>query len=162
MTYRAPERRLLDEVSQAVEADSERAYDVFLCHAWDDRKGAASDLCRELVALDVDVWFSERDVVLGKSLGRQLDAGLRLSRVGIVLMTPNMLEALRNGGYVDQELGALLANDRVIPISHGVDFEELRFESPLLGTRAGLSTSESSLGEVAAKIAESVLHTRLT
>lgn len=157
MTYSPAERGLLDEVRSAVADDVERNRDVFLCHAWADRIDAAQELFDELDALDVDVWFSQRDVVLGKSLGRQLDAGLRLSRVGIVLVTPNLLAAVRNGGFADQELGALLATDRVIPVSHGLDFEDVRSESPLLAQRAGLSTSGSTLAEVAAKIAESVL-----
>lgn len=157
MTYSQPERALLDDVREAVEADSDRERDAFLCHAWGDRSGPASELYTALDALGVDVWFSERDVVLGQSLARQLDRGLRLSRVGIVLVTPNMLAALRNAGFADQELGALLATERVIPVSHGVAFEDLRTESPLLAARAGLSTLESSLNEVAAKIAESVL-----
>jgi hypothetical protein len=157
VTYSPAERSLLDDVRSAVDGDVERSRDVFLCHAWADRIDAAQELFDELNALDVDVWFSERDVVLGKSLARQLDAGLRISRVGIVLVTPNLLAALRNGGFADQELGALLATDRVIPVSHGLDFEDLRSESPLLAQRAGLSTSGSTLAEVAAKIAESVL-----
>jgi len=148
---------LLDQVHQVVADDVERDRDVFLCHAWADRTGPADQLFTALSALGVDAWFSERDVVLGKSLARQLDGGLRVSRVGIVLVTPNMLAALRNGGFADQELGALLATDRVIPVSHAVTYDELRGESPLLAARAGLSTDESSFAEVAAKIAESVL-----
>jgi hypothetical protein len=64
-----------------------------------------------------------------------------------VLVTPNMLIALRNGGFADQEMGALLATDRVIPVSCDVTFDELRAESPLLAARAGLSTADSSLVE---------------
>lgn len=162
VTYSHSERQLLNDVRAAVDTDAERDRDAFLCHAWDDRTGAASELFDELCSLNVDAWFSEKDVVLGKSLPRQLDAGLRVSRVGIVLVTPNMLRSLRVGGFADQELGALLATDRVIPVSHGVSYEELRAESPLLAARAGLSTHESSLVEVAAKIAESVLGVDIT
>jgi hypothetical protein len=68
-----------------------------------------------------------------------------------------MLAALRSGGFADKELGALLATDRVIPVTHDVAYDELRRESPLLASRAGLTTTDSSLAEVAAKIAESVL-----
>lgn len=39
--------------------------DVFLCHAWDDRGGAAKELHDLLEARGVSVWFSEKDVVLG-------------------------------------------------------------------------------------------------
>jgi hypothetical protein len=40
---------------------------------------------------------------------------------------------------------------------HNVSYDDLRTESPLLAGRAGLSTDGSTLNEVAAKIAESVL-----
>jgi hypothetical protein len=67
-----------------------------------------------------------------------------------------MLTALRAGGFADKELGALLATDRVIPVTHDVEYDELRAESPLLAARAGLTSTDSSLVEVAAKVAESV------
>jgi hypothetical protein len=155
--YTQRERELLDRVAEAVDHDVERPRDAFLCHAWSDRDGAAEELFVALTELDVDVWFSERDVKLGVSLSRQLDAGLRASRVGLVLVTSAMLDSLRSGGFADQELGALLATDRVIPVVHGVPYETLRTESPLLASRAGLSTETGSLRDVAVKIAESVL-----
>ena len=42
--------------------------DVFLCHAWDDRQGAAKELHDLLEASGVKVWFSEKDVGLGVPL----------------------------------------------------------------------------------------------
>lgn len=51
---------------------------------------------------------------------------------------------------------ALLATDRVIPVVHGISYEELRDESPLLASRSGLSTGEDSLEQVAVKIANAV------
>ena len=39
--------------------------DVFLCHAWDDRGGAAKELHDLLESRGVSVWFSEKDVLLG-------------------------------------------------------------------------------------------------
>jgi hypothetical protein len=156
--YTQPERDFLGEVRSVVESDAHRERDAFLCHAWNDRLGPAAELYRALRELGVDVWFSEKDVQLGRSLARQLDAGLRVSRVGIVLVTPAMLEALQAGGFADQELGALLGGERVIPVAHGVSYEAMRDESPLLASRAGLSTtSGSSLADIAVKIAESVL-----
>lgn len=156
-SYSPQEREFLGHVAEAVDRDVERPRDAFLCHAWADRDGAAAELVATLVDLEVDVWFSERDVKLGVSLARQLDAGLRASRLGLVLVTPAMLQSLRSRGFADQELGALLSTDRVIPIVHGVPYHALRAESPLLASRAGLSTDGSSLAEIAAKIAASVL-----
>ena len=42
----------------------------------------------------VRVWFSEKDIALGKQLIREIDKGLRNSRVGIVLVTPALLKSI--------------------------------------------------------------------
>ena len=81
--------------------------DVFLCHAWDDRGGAAKELHDLLESRGVSVWFSEKDVALGISLLREIDKGLAKSRVGIVLVTPALLRRVRGEGIADKELSAL-------------------------------------------------------
>jgi hypothetical protein len=128
--------------------------DVFLCHAWDDRKGVAKELHDLLEKHGVTVWFSEKDVLLGSSLLREIDKGLLKSRVGIVLVTPALLKTLPAAGIAEKELSALLARDLLVPIVHNTTYEALRDVSPLLGSRSGLSTAEDSMSEVAAKLAE--------
>lgn len=130
--------------------------DVFLCHAWDDRKGAAKELHDLLESRGVSVWFSEKDIVLGAPLLREIDKGLAKSRVGIVLVTPALLRRLQAEGIADKELSALLARDRLVPIVHDTTYEALREVSPLLGSRSGLSTAEAPMADVAAKLAELV------
>jgi TIR domain len=130
--------------------------DVFLCHAWDDRGGAAKELHDLLQSRGVSVWFSEKDVALGTSLLREIDKGLAKSRVGIVLVTPALLRRLQGEGIADKELSALLARDLLVPIVHDTTYEALREVSPLLGSRSGLSTAEAAMADVAAKLAELV------
>lgn len=127
--------------------------DLFLCHAWDDRQGAAKEFYDQLKANDATVWFSEKDVGLGTPLLREIDRGLANSRVGIVLVTPAMLKSLQSQGIADKELSALLATDRVIPVAHGTTFAALREVSPLLASGSGLDTAESSLEDVATQVA---------
>ncbi len=100
------------------------------------------------------MWFSEKDVVLGMPLLREIDRGLARSRVGIVLVTPALLLRLRGEGIVDKELSALLARDLLVPIVHDTTYEALREVSPLLGSRSGLNTAEDTLTNVAGKLAE--------
>ena len=89
---------------------------------------------------------------------RELDKGLRMSRLGIVLVTPAMLRSLENGGIADKELSALLRTDRVIPVAHGVTFEEIADVSPLLAARSGLTTDEAlTMQEAARKVAASAV-----
>ncbi|MFD8770409.1 toll/interleukin-1 receptor domain-containing protein [Microbacterium oxydans] len=159
VSYTVTERAYLEPVreiaAEQAQVHPERR-DVFLCHAWDDREGAASELHDLLESYGVDVWFSEKDVALGTSLTRSIDKGLRMSRMGVVLMTPHMLKSLANEGVADQELSALLATERVIPVAHGITYEQLRAESPLLGARAGLTSDGVSLVDIAVKIANAV------
>lgn len=157
--YTPAEVRTLTPVRESVEKRSTvpDLRDVFLCHAWDDRKGAAKELHDMLESRGVSVWFSEKDVLLGTSLLREIDKGLAKSRVGIVLVTPALLRRVQAEGIADKELSALLARDLLVPIVHGTTYEALRDVSPLLGSRSGLNTAEESMAEVAAKLAELVV-----
>ena len=128
--------------------------DVFLCHAWDDRKGIAKEFHDLLESYGVSVWFSEKDVPLGATLLREIDKGLANSRIGIVLVTPALLRRVAGEGIADKELSALLARDLLVPIVHDTTYEALREVSPLLGSRSGLSTAEEPMANIAAKIAE--------
>ena len=129
-------------------------YDLFLCHAWDDRKGVARELSDKLTTMGVSVWFSEKDLPLGSTMLREIDKGLARSRAGIVLVTPAFLKRVENEGVAEKELSALLAKDRLVPIVHNTTYDELRNVSPLLGSRNGLDTNEDSMDEIAAKLAE--------
>lgn len=130
--------------------------DLFLCHAWDDRRGAATELHDLLVAAGVSVWFSEKDILLGQPFMREIDRGLAKSRTGLVLVTPSLLKRVDSRGVSDQELSALLARNLLVPVVHGTTWDEVRKVSPLLASRDGLDTAEDSMEVIATKIAELV------
>jgi hypothetical protein len=130
--------------------------DFFLCHAWDDRAGAAKELCALLQSSGVSVWFSENDIGLGAPFLREIDRGLAKSKVGIVLVTPALLRRLQGESIADKELSVLLAREQLIPVVHGTTYEALREISPMLASRNGLNTQENTMAVVAAKLAELV------
>lgn len=157
VVYTPAEVRALTPIRESVEKRATiDLRDVFLCHAWDDRQGAAKELHDLLVSLGVKVWFSEKDVGLGVPLLRAIDKGLANSRIGLVLVTPALLRRLPTESIADKELSALLAGERLVPIVHDTTYEALREVSPLLASRSGLSTAEESMANVAAKLAELV------
>ncbi len=159
VSYTAAQVQSLTPIRQTVEsraAEQPSLRDVFLCHAWDDRKGPAKELHDCLVASDVKVWFSEKDLALGVPMMRAIDKGLANSRIGLVLVTPAMLDRLPKESVADKELSALLAGNQLVPIMHNTTYEALRNVSPLLASRSGLDTSEDSMAVVAEKIAELV------
>lgn len=149
----------LTPVREAVEAQATVRPDLrdcFLCHAWDDRQGAAKQLHDLLEAAGVKVWFSEKDLGLGVPMMRAIDKGLAASKIGLVLVTPSLLKGLPKEGVADKELSTLLAGNRLVPIVHGTTYAALREVSPMLASRSGLDTSEESMSIVAKKIAELV------
>ena len=156
--YTPAEVRTLTPIRENVEkrATVPDLRDTFLCHAWDDRQGAAKELHDHLESQGVSVWFSEKDIVLGASLLREIDKGLANSRVGIVLVTPAFLRRVEAEGIADKELSALLARDLLVPIVHDTTYEALREVSPLLGSRSGLSTAEEPMADIVVKLAELV------
>lgn len=159
VVYTPAQIRTLTPVRENVEslaASQPDLRDVFLCHAWDDRQGSAKELHDLLEASGVRVWFSEKDLGLGVPMMRAIDKGLVNSRIGIVLVTPAMLKRLPAEGVADKELSALLRRERLIPVAHETTYEDLEKVSLLLASRAGLSTAEETMAEVAAKIAELV------
>lgn len=158
VVYTEAQIRALSPVRDEVErlASKPDLRDVFLCHAWDDRKEAAQELHDLLESSGVKVWFSEKDIGLGVPFLRAIDKGLANSRVGIVLVTPALLKRLPAEGVADKELSALLASDRLVPIVHGTTYEALRDVSPLLASRNGFDTAEEPMAKVASKLAELV------
>jgi len=87
---------------------------------------------------------------------RAIDKGLANSKIGLVLVTPALLERLPKEGVADKELSALLARNQLVPIVHNTTYDALRNVSPMLASRSGLDTAEDPMAVVAQKIAELV------
>lgn len=159
VSYTPAQVALLTPVREAVEiqtATKSDLRDCFLCHAWDDRQGAAKELHDLLEAAGVKVWFSEKDLGLGVPMMRAIDKGLAASKIGLVLVTPALLARLPKEGVADKELSTLLQGNRLVPIVHGTTYAALRDVSPMLASRSGLDTSEDTMMVIATKVAELV------
>jgi hypothetical protein len=76
-------------------------------------------LYNRLQSNGASVWFSEKDVPLGKQLIREIDKGLKNSRVGIVLVTPALLNSIEAEGIAEKELSVLLARAGLSPLRMG-------------------------------------------
>lgn len=100
------------------------------------------------------VWFDEVAIVPGKSQSLQMDAGLRKARTGIALLTPSYLTGRF---WTERELGALLNKSTLIPVLHGVTFDDVKQYSGILPDLAGFTTSHDSVTGIAEKIAAAIL-----
>lgn len=84
----------------------------------------------------------------------KMDKGLQKARAGIALLTPAYLVGRF---WTERELGALLRKETLIPVLHGVSFDQVAEYSGILTDLAGFETSRDSVGVIAQKIAAAVV-----
>jgi hypothetical protein len=79
---------------------------------------------------------------------------LRKARTGIALLTPAYLTGRF---WTERELGALLSKSTLIPVLHGITFDDVKQYSGILPDLAGFTTANDSVADIAEKIAAAVL-----
>lgn len=118
-------------------------YDVFICHASEDKEAFARPLATALRAANVAVWFDEFELKVGASLRQSIDLGLSKSRLGIVILS----KALFGKGWPQWELDGLVqrhmaSSDPVLlPIWLDVAHEDVMAFSPSLADKYALQGS---------------------
>lgn len=152
--YTEAEQALADRVQDAISKQDDRELDVFLSYARIDGSTIAIELKNALEALGVQVWFDEVAIVPGQSQALQMDRGLRRARCGIAVLTAAYLAGRF---WTERELGALLHKETLIPVLHGVTFEQVSEYSGILPDLAGFETRHDSVEVIAEKIAAAVL-----
>ncbi len=132
-------------------------YDVFICHASEDKNDFVRPLAKLLKDHHIEVWFDEFSLSIGDSLTEKIDEGLAKSRFGIVVLSPNFFKK----PWAKRELSGLtfremLENRNVIlPIWHQVTVTEVaKFSLPLADKKASSSSEgiNSILRELVKKI----------
>ena len=83
-------------------------YDAFICHANEDKSDFVHPLAEQLKAQHVKVWYDEFSLVVGDSIRRTIDKGLKNSRFGIVILSPSLFRKnwpqYELDGLVDREM----------------------------------------------------------
>lgn len=150
VTYRPNEQVVVERVQNAINFDDGREYDVFLSYARIDGEEIATKLATALEDRGVRVWFDAVAIQPGKSQSLQMDAGLRKARAGIAVLTAAYLAGRF---WTQRELGALLNKPTLVPVLHGVTFDDVREHSGILPDLAGFTTAEDDVEAIAEKIA---------
>ena len=117
-------------------------YDVFICHASEDKESFVRPLAESLQAEHVEVWFDEFSLKLGDSIRRSIDRGLRQSRFGVVVLSPAFFEK----NWPQYELDGLINREMrgrdiiILPVWHGVTHGDVTHYSPPLAGRKAVSS----------------------
>jgi hypothetical protein len=117
-------------------------YDVFICHASEDKETFVRPLAEALRRENVAVWYDEFTLKLGDSIRRSLDKGLKQSRFGIVVLSNAFFEKkwpqYELDGLAEREMKC---DDKVIlPVWHGISHDDIMQYSPSLAGRKAVSS----------------------
>jgi hypothetical protein len=134
-----------------------REYDVFICHASDDKEGFVRPFADALRRLSVSVWYDEFALEIGDSISRQIDKGIAGARFGIVVISSSFIER----PWPEHELRGLVNRDveedlKILPIWHGVSKREVSAFSPSLSDKFAIDTQRVDATEAAIQILRTV------
>jgi hypothetical protein len=127
-------------------------YDLFICHASEDKDAFVRPLASALAAQHVEVWYDEFSLELGDSIRRTIDAGLAQSRFGVVVLSPSFFQKR----WTQYELDGLTevemrGRDKVLlPVWHKVTHSDVVAQSPSLANRKAVMSSDGLETVVAA------------
>lgn len=130
-------------------------YDVFICHASEDKEAFVAPLVERLRREHVEVWYDEFQLKLGDSIRQAIEKGLRQSRFGVVVLS----KAFFAKRWPQYELDGLVEREMsgqarvLLPIWHGVEHDDVMNYSPTLAGRMAARTSRG-LDEVVRDIVD--------
>jgi hypothetical protein len=132
------------------------AFDLFICHASEDKDLVVRPLARLLIDRGVRVWLDELELTIGDSLHGRIESGLSRSRFGAVVISP----AFFAKEWPQKELAGLAAREGagrkvILPVWHEVDREYIAERSPILADRLG-ATTQAGIEDVADKISHAL------
>lgn len=131
-------------------------WDLFICHASEDKNGVARPLAEAFIREGLRVWYDEFTLTVGDSLSRSIDYGLANSRFGVVILSPSFFRK----EWPRRELDGLTAKEihfgkTILPVWHNVDRSYVLRFSPILADKLAISTSKG-LDNVVAEILKSI------
>ena len=137
--------------------EEELQYDVFVSHAWEDKEDFVEEFIQELRDLEIRVWYDKSRIKWGDSMRAKIDEGLRKSRFGVAVLSPNYIA---EGKYwTKAELDGLFQMESVngktlLPIWHKLTKKEVMDYSPIIASKLAMNTASMTAKEIAEKLKE--------
>jgi len=131
-------------------------WDLFICHASEDKENIARPLSELLESYGLRVWLDDNELTLGDSLRNKIDKALSKSKYGLVILS----KAFFKKDWPIRELNALASLESqkrkvILPIWHGIDKDYIIKYTPLLADKFAVNTN-IGLTQVALQILHSI------
>jgi hypothetical protein len=127
-------------------------YDVFISHAWEDKESFADEFVDELRNHGVRVWYDTSQIKWGDSMRQKIDEGLRKSKFGIAILSPNYIA---EGKYwTKAEFDGLFQMESIngktlLPIWHNLTKQQVMEFSPIVANKKAMTTAMMTTKEIA-------------
>lgn len=136
---------------------SEEEYDVFISHAWEDKKDFVDELVDEMRKLNLKVWYDTDKLKWGDSMREKIDKGLSKSKYGIVVLSPDYIR--EDKYWTKTELNGLfqvetINGKTILPIWHNLTKKQVTEYSPIIADRKAMTTADYTAQEMAATLKE--------
>ncbi len=137
--------------------DAVENFDVFICHASEDKEELVQDLAEKATAAGLDVFYDAKTLQWGDSLRTRIDHGLANSRFGVVVLS----DAFFKKEWPKRELDGLFSletegKSRILPIWHKISKDEVMKNAPTLAGKLALTTAALTVDEIVEKLVEIV------
>lgn len=143
---------LENEVNEKNSMLKEVEYDVFVSHAWEDKGDFVEEFVQALLDRNIKVWYDKSNIKWGDSMRAKIDAGLRKSKFGVVVLSPNYIA--ENKYWTKAELDGLFQLESVngktlLPIWHNLTKKQVMDYSPIIASKLALTTATMTAEEIA-------------
>ncbi|MGO8819244.1 MAG: toll/interleukin-1 receptor domain-containing protein [Terriglobia bacterium] len=131
-------------------------WDLFICHASEDKESLVKPLAEKLRANNLQVWYDAFTLKVGDSLRKEIDRGLAHSRFGVVVLSPDFFKKnwpqYELDGLVTREMGGQKV---ILPVWHNVNQRDVGGYSLSLAGRLAAKSSDG-IDEVVDMLVEAV------
>lgn len=139
-----------------VKRDVQEEYDVFISHAWEDKESFVDEFVAALKANGIKPWYDTSKMKWGDSMREKIDNGLKKSKVGIVILSPNYINNEKY--WTKTELDGLFQIESVngktiLPIWHNLTKKQVMEYSPIVANKIAINTTLMAAEEIAKEVA---------
>lgn len=135
--------------------ESDEEYDVFVSHAWEDKKDFVDEFVEALRRCGIKVWYDTTQMKWGDSMRAKIEDGLKKSRFGIVVLSPDYI---KDGKYwTKAELDGLFQLESIngktlLPIWHNLTKKDVMMYSPIIASKLAMTTANMTSQEIAEEL----------
>lgn len=142
-------------VSSKTEEEQLPEYDVFVSHAWEDKEDFVDAFVEALTDLGIKAWYDKRQIKWGDSMRERIDEGLKKSRFGVAVLSPNYIA--ENKYWTKAELDGLFQLESVngktlLPVWHNLTKQQVMNYSPIIANKKAMTTATMTAREIAEEL----------